>query len=351
MISEKKCEELKAELDSCGRPFFLFDDDPDGFTSFLLLYRYKREGKGIPVKSSSVNTKFIEAIKRYEPDKIFILDVPVVDEAFVEAMEKMKLPIVWLDHHAPPSKDMQQRISYFSPKLEDEKDSSSTAINAYAVVKEPKDIWIAMIGAVGDWQIPPYKDEFCKAYPELMDTTINKPEVALFGTELGKLVKLVSFMLKGTTNQVMKCVKIMTRIENPDEILKQTSSRGAFLMKHSSKVQEKYDALYKEASDSIKEQKEKVAVFAYPDQKTSFTKEISNELLYNFPEKILMIAREKSGEMKISLRSAGKPIIGSLKKALAGVQGYGGGHDHACGACVKKRDFETFIEQFRKEVA
>ncbi len=55
--------------------------------------------------------------------------------------------------------------------------------------------------------------------------------------------------------------------------------------------------------------------------------------------------------MKCSIR-AGKDTIltGALEKALAGVEGYGGGHEQACGAVVKKEDFEQFISNLKDEL-
>ena len=68
---------------------------------------------------------------------------------------------------------------------------------------------------------------------------------------------------------------------------------------------------------------------------------------------IIILAREKSGEYKMSLRSGrhGPIIDKALEKALIGVDGYGGGHEKACGANVKKADFERFIENFKRELS
>ena len=52
----------------------------------------------------------------------------------------------------------------------------------------------------------------------------------------------------------------------------------------------------------------------------------------------------------MSLRSKEIIIRTVLEKALEGVQGYGGGHEHACGANVKKEDFDRFIENFKKQL-
>ena len=62
-LSEKQINELKDHLDTCKNPMFLFDDDQDGLCSFLQLYRHKKEGRGIIVKTSpKIGTIFLHKI-------------------------------------------------------------------------------------------------------------------------------------------------------------------------------------------------------------------------------------------------------------------------------------------------
>ena len=39
-----------------------------------------------------------------------------------------------------------------------------------------------------------------------------------------------------------------------------------------------------------------------------------------------------------------------LEKSFAGLEGYGGGHEYACGASIKERDFKEFIERMKKNI-
>ena len=205
-----------------------------------------------------------------------------------------------------------------------------------------------MIGCIGDWYWPGFANEFKKKYPDLLPKEIKDPETALFETELGKLIGIISFSLKGTTQQAMQCTKIMTRIKTPYEILKQETPAGKFIYKKFEKVDKEYQALLKKALKQ--KSKDKLLIFHYLHGKISLTKDIANELLHRNPDKIIIIAREKSDEMKMSIRSKTKIIPPILKKALADVEGYGGGHEYACGANVKKRDFERFIESFKSQL-
>ena len=75
MLTKKQYLQIKEELDNCKNPLFFFDDDPDGLASFLLLYRYLREGHGIIVKTHpKLTDKFVPKIEEYSADKVFVLD-------------------------------------------------------------------------------------------------------------------------------------------------------------------------------------------------------------------------------------------------------------------------------------
>ena len=53
--------------------------------------------------------------------------------------------------------------------------------------------------------------------------------------------------------------------------------------------------------------------------------------------------------MKCSLR-AKFPIRGALEKTLVGVEGYGGGHENACGAVIKEDSWNKFLKDFKREI-
>src|SRR3989338_5155150 len=112
MLTKNQLKEIKDNLDSCNNPLFMFDDDPDGLCSFLLLYRYKKEGRGFIVKSKPfIDEKFVKKVEEYLPDKVFILDMPIVEQNFVD---KIKVPIIWIDHHEPVKVD---KVKYFNPRV------------------------------------------------------------------------------------------------------------------------------------------------------------------------------------------------------------------------------------------
>lgn len=337
-LTDKQTGEIREELLSCKRPLFFFHDDPDGLCSFLLLYRHIREGQGVIVKAvPKIDIKFVKRVEEYSPDKVFILDIAIVEQEFID---NVNVPIIWIDHHTPLER---YGIKYFNPRISSKNDNIPATRLCYDVAKQ--DIWIAMCGCIGDWHLPDFVDEFNKKYPKLAVESKNPGEIA-FKSEIGKLIRIFSFILKGTVSDAMKCVKILTRAKSPYEILNQENSSGRFLYKRFEKINVRYQELLKEALNSVND---KFVVFVYQNQ-MSFTGDLANELLYQFPDKVLVIGREKNDEIKMSIRASGTVLPPMIEKSLIGVNGYGGGHEYACGANVKKEDFSRFIENLKHNI-
>lgn len=345
-LTDKQVAQIRDELDNCKRPLYFFHDDADGLCSFLLLYKYVKEGKGVIVKARPrIDEKFLRKVEEYQPDKIFIVDIALVDQEFID---QAHVPIIWIDHHDPLERE---RIKYFNPRVANAQANIPASYLCYQVVQE--DLWIAMTGCIGDWYMPDIKDEFCETYPGLLSKKVKKAPVALFDSKVGKLARIFNFILKGKTGEALKCAKILTRIESPDEILEQASPKGKYIYKYFESINREYKSLLAYALKEIakqKKEKKKILVLDYVAGRMSFTGELSNELLYRNPNNIIIITREKDGEMKSSLRSPPSINLAEiLAKALFGIEGYGGGHEHACGACIKREDWQQFLINLEDE--
>src|SRR3989338_8771181 len=342
-LSSNQIKQLRELLDNCKKPLFFFDDDQDGLCSFLQLYRYKKEGKGIIVKTTpKLGTFFVGKVQEYDPDKVFILDLAVVEQDF---LDEMKVPVIWIDHHGPFERD---NVKYFNPRISNWEDNQPTSYMCHQIVES--DIWIATVGCVADWFIPPFINEFKKEFPDFVENPYKSPGDLIYNSKLGHLIRIFSFVLKGKTNDVMKCIKILTRIENPYEILNQETAQGRFIYKRYEQVNNLYEPLLDDVLKTAEKAKDNLVIFTYKDDKSSFTSDLSNEAIYKYPNKIILIAREKNDEMKCSLRSSKIILPPLIEKALIGLNGYGGGHEHACGLNVKTADFEEFVKRFKEMI-
>ncbi len=341
MLSPAQITLLQEELKTAKNPLFLYDSDADGLCSFLLLYRIYREGKGVRVTDSSkIDEQLVRKVQEIQPDKIFILDIPVLSQEFVDAV---KVPIFWIDHHQP---QQIKNVQYFNPRLKDADAYVPTTRMAYQISQNEDDLWIATAGCLADWHMPDFIDRFIEKYPGLLSEKSDLT-TTLYKNQVGRLVKLFFFLQKGPSPEVRKSISVLSKIKSPQEIYNQESSAGKFLYKRFEKINAKYEEILAQAKKKIT--KGKIVLFTYNSSQWSFTANIANELSALYPKKVIIIAREKSGSMKCSIR-AQFPIAGALEKALVGIEGHGGGHPNACGAVIKEEDWARFLEHFKEEL-
>jgi hypothetical protein len=340
MLPKDKFIELKEELDNCKKPLFLFDDDPDGLCSFLLFYRYKKEGNWAYVKSLPKVTASFTKYINYYTDKIFILDMPEVDESF---FENVKIPIVWVDHH--PHKH-PNHVKSFNPHdfNYDKKDTSTTAL-CYKTVNQ--DLWLASVGAIADWSMPDFIDGFKEKYPDLLDKNIINPSEALFDSKISKIIQIFSMILKGNTKTTKQCILKLINIANPYEIIENQTSDAIFINNKVKPIIDEYNSLFERAIQIKPENG--IYIFIYNDY-NSFSSELANHIQYKLPNDLIIVGRLKNGEYKLSLRSQNHDINSILEKIMSGLDGYGGGHENACGVCINENHYGEFILRLKKEL-
>ena len=249
MLTSQQITSLQEELLNSKNPLFLYDSDADGLASFLLLYRMHREGKGIRVTSiSNLNLDFVKRIKELNPDKIFILDIPVLDQQFVD---ELKRPVFWLDHHEP---QLLQGVNYFNPRIADPDAYIPTTRMAYQVSQNPEDLWIAAIGCLADWHMPDFIEEFIEKYPGFLSKKTDLT-TALYKEPVGKLVKLFFFLQKGPSNEVRKSISVLMKMHSPQEIFNQETAAGKFLYKRFDSINSRYESILSHAKEKVTKSK------------------------------------------------------------------------------------------------
>ena len=335
-LTQKQVAQFREELEA-DRPAIYFHDDADGLASFLLLYKHFTEGKGIVLKSPQpMSSRLIASANGC--DKIFIVDIAQVEQEFID---EAKVPVVWVDHHGPFD---VKGATYINSRSIDPERNAPASYLCYQAVKE--NLWISVVGCIGDWFIPPTAEEFRQKYPDLLPEGVEEPSQALFETEAGRLAKIFNFCLKGNANEAMKYVKTLTRIKSPYEILNKETPQGKFIYKKYEKFEKEYQEIIKDARKT----RSKLLFYKAPSDRTAFNSEISNEIIYRYPDRIVMIAREHGGYVKFSVRSSPPVVVrDALEKALSSVDGKGGGHEQACGGMVKAEDWDRFFKEFKKE--
>ncbi|MGB9708083.1 MAG: DHH family phosphoesterase [Candidatus Pacearchaeota archaeon] len=344
MLSHKQLEEARDYLERAQNPLFFFDNDVDGLASFLLLRRFCGKGKGIAIKSfPQLNVAYARKIHEFKPDYIFVLDKPLIDKEFRDEAQQKNIPIIWIDHHPAPDYCHEAGIHYFNPLLvevkeKSEKENVPTSYVCYKLTRKKEDEWIAVIGCLSDWFIPEFAEDFAKEYPDLFMPTKNVAK-ALYETELGRIIKMLNFALKDRTSNVVRMLKNLLTLNSPREIL-DVNPKTISIHKRYKQISRRYEKILNRAKELAKSHR-KLLFFQYGGD-LSLSSEISNELIYLFPDKIIVVAYIKGAKANVSIRGMLMDVRALTAKALKDIESTSGGHEHACGATLQVEELPRF---------
>ena len=335
---DEKIIRAKELLESSERPVFVFDDDCDGIASFLLLYGFVKKGTPMVIKSSpNLTEKYATTINSFNPDLLVILDIALVQE---EALRMVGCDVIWIDHHEPQE---PQNTLYINPQLEGEEYPTSLA--TYNIVND--NLWLCVAGCISDYYYPEELVEKLRIEsPSLLDDK-NSIDSIHYETNLGKIIDILSFSMKGTVKDALSLIRILMKLESVNDLLIEDNKMKK-LIKHYNNVKLKYDELKKNALESFQKQEGMLKVFFYDSDGWSLTHELSSELASYYPDNIIIVGRPYASRMLLSLRSRNHEIKSTLEKIMVSFDGTGGGHPHACGANVLKEDAERFIQSFKE---
>jgi single-stranded DNA-specific DHH superfamily exonuclease len=344
MLTETQIIEIKEYLEKAQNPLFFFDNDNDGLTSYLLLRRYLDRGRGVAIKSfPDLNVSYYKKVEELKPDFIFILDKPVVSKEFIERAQKDNLPIVWIDHHQVEKPDFLG-VSYYNPFLNDGTNEPVSYL-CYKITNKKDDIWLAVVGNISDCYLPDFYPEFEKNYPDLSRKNAKSAFDLLYNSEIGRIARILDFSLKDTTTNVVNMIKFMAKVSGPMDILEENLKTKQILKRHD-EINTKYQMLMKKARENAGE---KLIYFQYGGS-LSLSGNLSNQLIYEFPEKIIVVVYIKGDVANISLRG-GKDIRKLTLGAIEGIPGAtGGGHKNATGAKMSVSDLPRFQEKVEELV-
>jgi|SRR3989338_3793354 len=336
MLSEKQILEIREHLDTSQNPLFFFDNDNDGLASFLLFRRFIERGRGIPIKSfPDLNVTYFRKVVELKSDYIFILDKPVVSKEFIAKAKEHNIPIVWIDHHKV-EKPEEDYINYYNPFYNDET-TEPVSYLSYKITNNKKDMWIAMIGCISDCYMPDFYPDFEKNFPELTVKNPKSPFQLLYDSEIGKIARILDFSLKDTTTNVVNMLKFMFNVESPIDIL-QEDTKTKQLLKRYDLINEKYQKLMEKARKQINEN---LLYFKYSGD-LSLSSNISNQLIYEFPDKVIVVIYVRAETVNISMRGK-RDMLKLTRDCIEGIPGAtGGGHENATGIRIDLGNLPLF---------
>ncbi len=349
MLTSNQIKEIREHLSRAQNPLFFFDNDVDGLCSYLLLRRFIGRGKGIAIKSyPGLNIGYARRITELNADYVFVLDKPEIDEEFMKKVQEIGVPFVWIDHHDMDVTGIVKKygIYYFNPMNNKDKKNEPVCYLCYKIAKEKKqDMWIAMIGCIGDAYMPEFVPEFKKQYPELWGD-VNTTLQAVYSTDIGKVVRILNFALKDRTSSVVRMLKTLVKTRTPHEILAEDKKNQIY--QRFKQIDKRYQKYIKNA-ETIGKKSDKSLFFIYAGQ-FSLSADIANELFFKFPDKLIVVCYRNNEKINVSMRWK-KDVRKLTLKVVKQIEGArGGGHKHATGATIPSEDLEKFKRLVQKEV-
>ncbi|MEM4271091.1 MAG: DHHA1 domain-containing protein [Candidatus Pacearchaeota archaeon] len=342
MLTEKEIKEIRNHLDNAKNPIFLFDNDPDGLCSFLILQRYTGRGKGVAIKSlPGLDKSYFRKVEEFKADYIFVLDKPLIDKEFIELADKAGIPLVHIDHHnVPKSQTIYYYNTFYSSGL-----IEPVSYLCYKITERKEDEWIAAIGCITDSFIPDFITNIELKYPGLIDAPYKTAFDILYKTTFGKICMIISFGIKDSTTNIVSLIRFLMKCNHPRDILEENGKTRTFL-KRFNEINKKYQAIIKKAEEHAKEE---ILFFTYSGD-LSINQYISNYLFYKYPEKIIVCIYIKGNIANLSTRWKGD-IRTAVVNAIKGIEGAsGGGHEHAAGGRIPADAVQKFKENLLKEI-
>jgi len=342
MLTKKQIAQVREHLEKAQNPIFFFDNDPDGLCSFLLLQRYIGRGKGVAIKSfPEMNAEYFRKVNEFNADYVFILDKPIVSSAFFEEARNFNIPVVWIDHH-----DVQTYVPdfvhYYNTSLNRFKKNEPVTYLCYRITGKKEDLWLAIAGCIFDRYVPDFYKEFAELYPELAIKAKDAFDI-FYKSQIGKIVKMLGFALKDRTSNVVKMIKFLMTVKNPYEVLEE-GNKNREMHSRFKQIYKKYQKLLEKAKAIASE--EKILFFQYGGD-LSISADLSNELSYLFPKKIIIVIYITGMKANISVR--GKKVRELVLRAIKEIEGAtGGGHEDAVGCQMKVEQLEAFRKSIEK---
>jgi single-stranded DNA-specific DHH superfamily exonuclease len=343
MLDEKQIKELKQHLEKAQNPIFFFDNDPDGLCSFLILRRYLGRGKGVAIKSfPELDAGYFRKIQELNADYIFILDKPIVSKNFLKEVEEHNIPLVWVDHHDIQT-EIPDFVNYFNPYIHKEKSNEPVTYWCYKATEKKEDLWLAVIGCISDKFVPDFYKDFEKENKEFSISYKTAFDI-FYKSQIGKIAQIFSFALKDRTTNVVNMLRFLMKVKSPYDILEENQKNFTMHSRYNY-INQKYQKLLKKA-EIIGKKSDKILFFQYGGD-LSISADLSNELNYKFPKKVIVVVYISGVKANISIR--GKKIRDLVLKSIENLENAtGGGHEDAVGAQVRIEDLEVFRRNLEK---
>jgi len=342
MLTKKQIQEIREHLENSKNPVFFYDSDADGLASFVLLAKWIGREKGIVAKSFDENWKiYLKKIKEFGSDYVFILDKPQINKDFIDGVKEMSLPLVAIDHHELAKPD----IKFYYNTFDVSRKTEPVSYICYEITKQKKDMWVSVVGCIGDCFIPKFLKEFQKQNPDLINCKYKNAFDIYYKCKIGELVKIFNYGLKDTTTNVVRMTNFLINANFPSEIMEENNHTKSFLEKYR-QIENILDKLFLKAKEKIHKN---ILFFVYSGE-MSLSQHLADRLVYEYPKKVIVVGYKNENKAKIKFSLRGKidireVVLEAIKKFQDAT---GGGHKNSAGLQISSKDIEK-LKKFLEE--
>lgn len=342
------------------RVVVVYDDDPDGICSAVLMINYlkKQENKifFFAARSPSrVTRELMNQILKLKPYAVISLDFAENLDFPANKFDLKGIKYLAIDHHPPKKYNFPLKTVYVNPKLEDNKECCSAFVYSLIsrIIPFEKNLWIAAIGVIGDYQVQESRaliEKVIKMYPPLFEniTVDNKSlRKTTFGSLARSLDSISSVKFHEGCNQA---VNLLLKSRTPYDAL----NRKIPEVKRLFNIHDGYHSNLRKLEAEFKDNHEKIGKIYYFKVKSEYSVKstLSTELGAKYPSKVVIIAQDDGKLTHASLRNqSGKYDLNEIiQKSIKGLHGRGGGHKKAAGVALQRTDFGIFLKRFARIV-
>jgi len=337
----KKAAEFLRSIKEKEGVVIVYNNDMDGMSAGAMMKKYL-EKRGIkPYKiyqPMPPEKNFLRRVQTSLPDVIIFVDMAMDSDPNTINKLKGYSRMLIIDHHMIARDLNSTNIVHVNPRFKDPKVYQSTAYLVYKLLsymEEDPDVWIAILGAIGDYNLE-YSQDLVKKAQEY--DSMKKYREACHAIEASRIAK---------TFNCDEIVDFLTTVKSIDDILEDRRFAEAAML------------IENEIQSEISNANENVETFGNLlmyncKSKYNIRSVISTKIAEKHKTKVVIVYGEQGKSVIGSMRNQGRTIntVDVLKKAAAGVKGFtGGGHDAASGFSVPEKDWKNFKENLAKVVA
>jgi hypothetical protein len=345
MLTKTQLHEIREHLEQAQHPVFLYDNDVDGFCSYVLLRRFIGRGKGVAVKSHpAIDTGYVKRAQELGADVIFVLDRPHLGDAFLTEASELAIPVVWIDHHDMDTPQLPPFVHVYNPTKGSNPSQEPTTYLCVSATGRIEDHWIALMGCIADHYLPDFSSVVGEQYPELWKQGMTKPFEAYYTSGIGRLARAISFGLKDSVTHVVQLQNFLIACSSPSEVYLALESDSPFGKKYR-EILNKYTSLLSEA---LLIPSERFLFFNYGGT-LSISSDLANELSFRRPKTYICVAYSAGPITNISMRGANiRSIFEVILPLFSGATG--GGHPDAVGARISTSELERFKHELSQRI-